>query len=65
MTPIEMLISMDYEELIHGLSTLEPDEQRGFMREFDKELVGILERYQEIKVSHLLQGLKKAYADVS
>lgn len=62
MSPMEMCICMEDEELIRGLSTLEPDEQMGFICEFDKELTKIIERYQEIKTSSVLLEPKKACA---
>ncbi len=59
MSPIEMCLCLEREELIRGFLTLEPDEQMRFIREFDNELVNITERYQEIKTSSKLPELKK------
>lgn len=61
MSPIEMCLCLEHEELIRGLSTLEPDEQIRFINEFDNELANVMERYQEIKTSSILPELKKAY----
>lgn len=51
MTPIELCSCMESEELIHGVRILEPDEQMRFIHEFDKELIKIIQCYQEIKIN--------------
>ena len=60
MTPVELCLFMDNEELIEGVSTLEPEERVRFIREFDMELGNIVKRYQEIKARSLLPHFQKA-----
>ncbi|MEA5024570.1 hypothetical protein SDC9_20793 [bioreactor metagenome] len=59
MTPVELCLCMDNEELIKGVNTLEPEERFRFIREFDRELGDIVKRYQEIKARNFSLQLQK------
>ena len=49
MTPVELCLCMDNEELIAGINTLEPEKRAQFLLEFDLQLDNIIRRFQEIK----------------
>ena len=63
MSPVELCLCLNSEELIDGLLTLDPDEQRRFVDAFEKELVNIIQRYQDIKTSIMFPKQQKILAE--
>ena len=49
MSPVELCLCLEKEEMLRGFLTLQPDEQMRFIHEFDSELVNVIRRYEEIK----------------
>ncbi|KLU60877.1 hypothetical protein CEB3_c28500 [Peptococcaceae bacterium CEB3] len=49
MSPMELCLCLDNEEMLRGFLTLQPDEQTHFVHEFDRELINVIRRYEGIK----------------
>lgn len=49
MSPIELCLCLENEEMLRGFLSLQPDEQMRFFHEFDRELATVVRRYEEIK----------------
>lgn len=61
MSPIELCLCLESEELLRGFSNLEPGEQMRFLNEFDQELVNFIELYQKLKTRSTLTEPQKTH----
>lgn len=60
MSPLELCLCLENEEMLHGFLTLQPDEQMRFFHEFDHELVNVIQRYEEIRTKLMTPAPQKA-----